>query len=48
MKLYRLSDAIFYDYNNTIYQFIKPFLDKKYVFEEYGAFISSCPLLQSG
>ena len=26
---YRLSDALFYDHINTIYQFIKPFLDKK-------------------
>ena len=29
MKFYRLSDAIFYDSINTIYQFIKPFWDKK-------------------
>ena len=29
MKLYRLSDATFYDLINTVYQFIKPFLDKK-------------------
>ena len=28
MKFYRLSDATFYDRINTIYQFIKPFLDK--------------------
>ena len=30
IKLYRLSDATFYDRFNTTYQFIKkPFLDKK-------------------
>ena len=28
-KIYRLSDATFYDRINTIHQFIKPFLDKK-------------------
>ena len=39
MKFYRQSDATFYDLINTIYQFIKPFLDKKMsIFEEYGAF----------
>ena len=39
MKFYRLSDATFYDCINTIYQFIKPFLDNKISsFEEYGAF----------
>ena len=40
MKFYRLSDATFYDRISTIYQFIKPFLDKKKmsIFEEYGAF----------
>ena len=39
MKFYRLSDDTFYDPINTIYQFIKPFLDKKMsIFEEYGAF----------
>ena len=32
MKFYRLSGAIFYDHINTIYQFIKPFLDKKCLF----------------
>ena len=32
MKFYRLSDATFYDCINTIYQFIKPFLDKKCLF----------------
>ena len=32
MKFYRLSDATFYDCINTIYQFIKPFLDKKKVY----------------
>ena len=30
-NLYRLSDATFYDRINTIYQFVKPFLDKKYL-----------------
>ena len=29
MKFYRLSDAAFYDRIDTIYKFIKPFLDKK-------------------
>ena len=29
LKFYRLSGATFYDYINTICQFIKPFLDKK-------------------
>ena len=39
LKFYKLSDATFYDPINTIYQFIEPFLDKKYLFvEEYGAF----------
>ena len=39
LKFYRLSDATFYDHINTIYQFIKPFLDNKMsIFEEYGAF----------
>ena len=39
LKFYRLSDATFYDRINTIYQFIKPFLDKKMsIFKEYGAF----------
>ena len=37
-----MSDATFYDRNNnSIYQFIKPFLDKKKshtIFEEYKAF----------
>ena len=32
MKFYRLSDATIYDQINTIYQFIKPFLDKKCLF----------------
>ena len=32
------SHATFYDCINTIYQFLKPFLDKKCIFEEYGAF----------
>ena len=34
MNFYRLSNATFYDCINTIYQFIKPFLDKKYLFWE--------------
>ena len=39
LKFYRLSDATFDDRINTIYQFIKPFLDKKSLFfEDYGAF----------
>ena len=39
LKFYRLSDASFDDCINTIYQFIKAFLDKKMsIFEEYGAF----------
>ena len=29
LKFYRLPDATVYDRINTIYQFIKPFLDKK-------------------
>ena len=34
-----MSDATFYDCINTIYQFIKFFLDNKMsIFEEYGAF----------
>ena len=39
LKFYRLPGATFYDCINTIYQFIKPFLDNKMsIFEEYGAF----------
>ena len=39
MKFYRLSGATFYDRMNTIYQFIKPFLDNEMSnFEEYGTF----------
>ena len=39
LKFYRLSVVTFYDSVNTIYQFIKPFLDNKMsIFEEYGAF----------
>ena len=34
-----LSGATFYDCINTIYQFIKPFLDNKMsIFEEYRVF----------
>ena len=29
LKFYRLSDVTFYDHINTLYQSIKPFLDKK-------------------
>ena len=38
-EIFRLSGATFYDSINTIYQFIKPFLEKKNmsIFEEYGA-----------
>ena len=32
LKFYRLPDATFYDRINTVYQFIKPFLDKKCLF----------------
>ena len=46
LKFYRLSGATFYDCINTIYQFIKPFLDNKVsVFEEYGAF-KTTPLIR--
>ena len=39
LKFYSLSGATFYDCINTIYQFIKSFLDNKMsIFEEYGAF----------
>ena len=39
LKVYRLSDATFYDHINTIYQFIKTFWIKKMsIFEDYGAF----------
>ena len=31
-EFYRLSDATFYDRIDTIYQFIKPFLDKECLF----------------
>ena len=54
MKFYRLSGATFYDCINTIYQFIKPFLDDKMsIFEEYGAFklewlvLSSCTFTET-
>ena len=37
MKFYRLSDDIFYDCINIIYQFVKSFLDNKMsIFEENG------------
>ena len=43
LKFYKLSGATFYDCINTIYQFIKPFLDNKMsMFEEYGAFKVHC------
>ena len=39
VKFYRLSGATFYDCIDTIYRFIKHFLDNKmYISEEYGAF----------
>ena len=39
MKFHRPSGVTFYDCINTIYQFIKPFLDNKMPgFEEYGDF----------
>ena len=38
LKFYRLSGATFYGCINTIYQFIKPFLENKMsIFEEYDA-----------
>ena len=48
MKFYRLSDATFYDRINTVYQFIKPFWDKKIsIFEEYGPFKISSEMANS-
>ena len=43
------SGAAFYDRFNTIFQFIKPFLDKKKmsIFEEYGAFKILCGMASS-
>ena len=39
LKFYKQIGATFYDCFNTIYQFVKPFLDNKMsIFEEYGAF----------
>ena len=39
LNFYRLSDAKFYDRINTIYQFIKLFLDNKAsILEKHGAF----------
>ena len=55
LKFYGLSNATFYECINAIYQFIKPFLDKKHpFFEEYGAFKprqyciqnNNCPAIQ--
>ena len=38
-EILRLSGATFYDCIDTMYQFIKPFLDNKMsIFEGYGAF----------
>ena len=38
LKFFMLSGAIFYNFINAIYQFIKPFLNNKMsIFEEYGA-----------
>ena len=36
-KFLQLSDATFNDRINTIYQETKHFLDKMFIFEEYGA-----------
>ena len=40
LTIYKLAGATCYDRINTIYQFIKPFSDKKKlsIFEDYGAF----------
>ena len=39
MKFYKLSGAKFYDCINSIYQFIKPYLDGKMsIFVKCGAF----------
>ena len=39
MKFYRLSGVTFYNCINTMYQFIKSFLDNNMsIFEGYGAF----------
>ena len=44
-EILQLSGATFYDRINTIYQFIKPFLNNKMsIFEEYGAFKDISPL----
>ena len=38
-EILQLSGAIFYDCIDTIYQFIKSFLDNKMsIFEDYGSF----------
>ena len=38
-EINKLSDTTFCDCINSIYQFIKPFLDNKmFIFEEHGAF----------
>ena len=48
-KCYRLSGAKFYDCINTIYPFIKPFLDNKMsIFDEYGDFKENCYTFQGG
>ena len=42
----KMSGAKFYDRINTIYQLIKPFLDKTIsIFEEYGAFKTSVDVI---
>ena len=44
MKFHSLSGAIFYDCINTIYQFIKLFLNNKMsIYEKCGAFNKACP-----
>ena len=52
LKFYRLSGATFYDCINTIYRFIKPFLDNKVskmsIFEVYGAFKTTFGAALSG
>ena len=41
-EFYMLSCATFYDCTNSIYQFIKPFLDNKmFTFEAYGGIKSN-------
>ena len=47
LKFYRLSGVSFYDYINTMFQFIKSFMDNKMsIFEGYGAFKPFMPIIQ--